>query len=130
MHGRLVGELDQGLGLISRGFCDFAAVFVRLRAESCGVGEALGGACGPALDRSLADVRERIRLLVERAQAAGSMRPDVAWQDVPFLLAAVATSPHTIGLQADDQQWNRNLRIVLDGLSTTRPTPLPGAPPN
>jgi AcrR family transcriptional regulator len=112
-----------------KGFCGFAAAFVQLRAESCGVGEALGGACGPALDRSLANVRERIRLLVERAQAAGSMRPDVAWQDVPFLLAAVATGPHTIGLQANDQQWNRNLQIVLDGLSTTRPTPLPGTPP-
>jgi len=112
-----------------RGFCGFAAAFVRLRAESCGVGEALGGACGPALDRSLADVRERIRLLVEGAQAAGSMRPDVAWQDVPFLLAAVATGPQTIGLQAGDQQWNRNLRIVLDGLSTTKPAPLSGTPP-
>jgi hypothetical protein len=32
-------------------------------------------------------------------------------------------------LQANDQQWNRNLQIVLDGLSTTRPTPLPGTPP-
>jgi len=78
------------------GFCGFAAALVRLRAESCGIGEALGGACGPALDKSLADVRARIRLLVERAQQAGVMRPGVAWQDVPFLLAAAATRPGTV----------------------------------
>lgn len=103
-----------------RGFCDFAAAFVRLRAESCGVGEALGGACGPALDRSLAEVRDRIRRLVERAQADGGMRTDVPWTDVPFLLAGVATGPRTIGLRAENGQWNRNLRIMLDGLSTPR----------
>ncbi len=98
------------------GFCGFAAAFVRLRAESCGIGEALGGACGPALDKSLADVRARIRLLVERAQQAGVMRPGVAWQDVPFPLAAAATGPGTVGLQAGDLQWERNLQIILDGL--------------
>ncbi|WP_285566794.1 TetR/AcrR family transcriptional regulator [Actinoallomurus iriomotensis] len=108
-----------------RGFCDFAAAFVRLRAESCGVGEALGGACGPALDRCLAEVRDRVRRLVERAQASGRMRPDVSWTDVPFLLAGVATGPRTIGLHAGDGQWNRNLRVVLDGLSTPRPATLP-----
>ncbi len=103
------------------GFREFATAFVRLRAESCGVGEALGGACGPALDQLLAEVRDRIRRLVERAQASGRMRPDVAWQDVPFLLAAIATGPRTIGLQAGDRQWNRDLWIVLDGLTTPRP---------
>ncbi|GLY72064.1 TetR family transcriptional regulator [Actinoallomurus iriomotensis] len=108
-----------------RGFCDFAAAFVRLRAESCGVGEALGGACGPALDRCLGEVRDRVRRLVERAQESGRMRPDVSWTDVPFLLAGVATGPRTIGLHAGDGQWNRNLRVVLDGLSTPRPAALP-----
>lgn len=97
------------------GFCRFAAAFVRLRAESCGIGEALGGASGPALDQALSEIRERIRLLVEHTQAAGAMRTDVAWQDVPFLLAAVATGERTVGLRAGDEQWNRNLQIVLDG---------------
>ncbi|WP_405779681.1 TetR/AcrR family transcriptional regulator [Streptomyces sp. NBC_00859] len=111
------------------GLCEFAAAFVRLRAESCGIGEALGGACGDALDQSLAGLRERIRLLVERAQAAGVMRTDLPWQDVPFLLAAAATGARTLGMRAGAQQWERNLRIILDGLRTTEPAPLPGTPP-
>ncbi|WP_327099270.1 TetR/AcrR family transcriptional regulator [Nocardia vinacea] len=100
-----------------RGFTDFASVYVRLRAESCGVNEALGGAGIPGLDRLLAEIRTRIRRLVEAAQSAGRMRRDIAWQDVAFLLAGVSTDSHTIGLQADSGQWSRNLRIVLAGLS-------------
>jgi hypothetical protein len=53
----------------------------------------------------------------------------VAWQDVPFLLAAVATGERTVGLRAGDEQWNRNLQIVLDGLRSDRPSPLTGTPP-
>jgi AcrR family transcriptional regulator len=111
------------------GFCGFAAAFVRLRAASCGVNEALGDQCGLSLEPTLAQLRERIRRMVERAQAAGAIRPDVAWQDVPFLLAAVLPGDHTIGLHAGDQQWRRNLQVVLDGLCTTTPGPLPGVPP-
>ncbi|MFE9319994.1 TetR/AcrR family transcriptional regulator [Nocardia sp. NPDC052278] len=99
-----------------RGFTDFASVYVRLRAESCGANEALGGAGIPGLDQLLAEIRARIRRLVEAAQSAGEMRRDIAWQDVAFLLAGVSTDSHTIGLQADSGQWSRNLRIVLDGL--------------
>ncbi|MFE0462858.1 TetR/AcrR family transcriptional regulator [Kitasatospora sp. NPDC058965] len=113
-----------------QGLCAFAARYVELRAESTGVGEALGGACGEGLDRELAELRERFRLLVERARAAGRLRPDLAWQDVPFLLASVATGSHTLGLRADPDQWRRNLTLLLDGLRTPSPTPLPGEPPS
>ncbi|WP_380281666.1 TetR/AcrR family transcriptional regulator [Kitasatospora purpeofusca] len=107
------------------GFRDFAAGYVRLRTRSCGINEALGGSCGIAPKAPLADLREQIRLLVDRTHAAGVLRPDVTWQDVPFLLAGVATAARTIGLTADDHQWERNLHIILDGLSTARPNPLP-----
>ncbi|MET9491986.1 TetR/AcrR family transcriptional regulator [Nocardia sp. NPDC006630] len=98
------------------GFRDFAATYVRLRAESCGVNEALGGTGACDLDATITTLREGLRTLVERAQSSGSLRTDVTWQDVAFALAGVATDPHTIGLRAADDQWNRNLRIVLDGL--------------
>ncbi|MCP2165218.1 transcriptional regulator, TetR family [Goodfellowiella coeruleoviolacea] len=111
------------------GFCEFAVAFVRLRSASCGINEALGGQCRLALDAPLAELREQVRLLVGRAQSAGVMRQDVAWQDVPFLLASVMTGERTIGLRADAEQWRRNLRVVLDGLATTGPVPLPGSPP-
>ncbi|WP_327129433.1 TetR/AcrR family transcriptional regulator [Streptomyces sp. NBC_01727] len=111
------------------GLCVFAAAYVRLRTESCGVSEALGGACGDALAQRLEDLRARIRRLVERAQAVGAMRTDIAWQDVPFLFAAAATGERTLGMQAGSQQWERNLQIVLDGLRPTQPSMLPGTPP-
>ncbi|WP_433664010.1 TetR/AcrR family transcriptional regulator [Nocardia sp. CA-128927] len=98
------------------GFTDFASVYVRLRAESCGANEALGGADIPGLDRLLAEIRNRIRHLVEAAQHAGELRRDITWQDVAFLLAGVSTDSHTIGLRSGSDQWSRNLRIVLDGL--------------
>ncbi|MGI5350910.1 TetR/AcrR family transcriptional regulator [Streptomyces sp. CA-250714] len=107
----------------------FAAAYVRLRTESCGISEALGGACGDALAPRLADLRERIRHLVERAQSAGAMRTDIAWQDVAFLFAAAATEERTLGLRAGEQQWERNLQIVLDGLRPARSSTLPGTPP-
>lgn len=111
------------------GLCVFAAAYVRLRTESCGVSEALGGASGDALAQRLEDLRARIRRLVERAQVVGAMRTDIAWQDVPFLFAAAATGERTLGMQAGSQQWERNLQIVLDGLRPTQPSMLPGAPP-
>jgi AcrR family transcriptional regulator len=110
------------------GFGKFASAFVRLRAASCGVNDALGGVRGLELDLSLAQLRDRIQRLVERAKAAGTMRPDVDWQDVSFLLAGAITQDHTIGLKADDEQWRRNLRIILDGLRTQLPSPPTAVP--
>ncbi|WP_216902027.1 TetR/AcrR family transcriptional regulator [Nocardia alni] len=98
------------------GFTEFAAVYVRLRAESCGVNEALGGAGFPGLDRVLSEIRTRMRKLVDAAQREGALRDDIAWQDVAFLLAGVSTDADTIGLRADRDQWSRNLTVVLDGL--------------
>ncbi|MGW2409570.1 TetR/AcrR family transcriptional regulator [Streptomyces sp. NPDC001739] len=102
------------------GLCAFATVYVRLRAESCGISEALGGAFGNALAQRIEDLREGMRALVERAQATGAVRTDLAWQDVPFLFAAAATTRRTLCLDANAQQWERNLRVILDGL---RPVP-------
>ncbi|NDU76864.1 TetR family transcriptional regulator [Actinomadura sp. DSM 109109] len=125
--GEIVAKGDEGLGDPDpwAGFCDFAMSYTRLRNELCDINYALGG----SIDDALAQLRERMRLLVERAQGAGAMRADITWQDVAFLLMSVSTGDHTVGLQAGDHQWDRNLRIVLDGLRTPEPAPLPGAPP-
>ncbi|MFF7633424.1 TetR/AcrR family transcriptional regulator [Kitasatospora sp. NPDC008050] len=113
-----------------RSLADFALAYVGLRAESRGLCEALGGARAEELTRALAALRERFRLLVERAQAAGAMRTDIAWQDVPFLLASVTAGDRTLGLQATGDQWRRTLRVLLDGLRTGTPGPLPGTAPS
>ncbi|UQI48445.1 TetR/AcrR family transcriptional regulator [Streptomyces sp. HU2014] len=111
------------------GLATFATAYVGLCTESCGIGEALGGACGDALAPRLAELRELVRRLVERAQAAGAVRADVPWQDVPFLLAAASTSARTLDIRAGDRQWERNLRVVLDGLRSRQAGPCPGPLP-
>ncbi|MFC3994336.1 TetR/AcrR family transcriptional regulator [Nocardiopsis sediminis] len=129
--GELVGKADRALEHPDpwEAFCGFATDYVRLRTESCGINDALGGDCALILERPFAELRVRMRKLVERAQEAGAMRTDVAWEDLPFMLAAVATVARTLGMRSDKGQWDRNLQIVLDGLRTDRPSPLPGTPP-
>lgn len=107
------------------GFRTFAASYTRLRNELCDVNKALGNVLG----HSRTELRDRIQALVERAQAAGAMRPDIAWEDVAFLMISVSTGDHTLGLRAGERQWDRNLQVILDGLRTPEPTALPGEPP-
>jgi AcrR family transcriptional regulator len=49
--------------------------------------------------------------LIERAQEAGVLRGDVAFMDVARIVSGIAVSP-----SADDEQKERMLQIVLDGL--------------
>ncbi|MFG2003239.1 TetR/AcrR family transcriptional regulator [Spirillospora sp. NPDC048911] len=123
----IVAAADQGLADPDpwTGFCRFAGSYIRLRNELCDINEALGG----IIDHERTVLRDRIRLLAERAQAADAMRTDVTWQDVAFLLVSTSTGDHTLGLRAGALQWERNLQIVLDGLRTDHPSTLPGDPP-
>lgn len=104
-----------------RGFSAFAAEYVRLRAASCGINDVLGSDRSLDLSVLLAELRDRLRRIVERAQAAGAMRADVTWQDVAFLLAGILIDGHTIGLTVGDAQWSRSLPVLLDGLRTPAP---------
>ncbi|GAA0251299.1 TetR/AcrR family transcriptional regulator [Actinomadura nitritigenes] len=124
----IIAKGDEGLADPDpwAGFTRFALSYIHLRNELCDVNKRLGD----VLDHSRAELRHRIRLLVERAQQAGVMRTDATWEDVAFLMvAASSTGPHTLGLQADTRQWDRNLQVVLDGLRNPDPGPLPGEPP-
>ncbi|MFF0268865.1 TetR/AcrR family transcriptional regulator [Kribbella sp. NPDC004536] len=97
-------------------FCSFAADHVRLRATSCGLNEALGGAGGLALADRIDEFRTEFRALVRRLQLAGVLRAGVTYRDVAFALAGVVPQLRTLGMTADRTQWRRTLRIVLDGL--------------
>jgi hypothetical protein len=48
---------------------------------------------------------------------------------VAFLLVSAATGPHTLGLRAGEEQWDRNLHVILDGLRAPGSGGLPGEPP-
>jgi AcrR family transcriptional regulator len=99
------------------GFTEFADNYARLRAASCGIRDVLGD-CAVDLDveTPVAELRGLIEQVVERAQRAGVLRTDVVWQDIAFLLAATMTTKDTIGLHAPEDQWQRNLRVILAGL--------------
>jgi AcrR family transcriptional regulator len=99
------------------GFIEFAEVYVRLRASSCGLHDALSGAADELdLTARIDRLQQAVRRLVQRAQHAGALRDDLDWRDVPFVLATAIPTDHTIGLEAKADQWRRNLRVILDGL--------------
>ncbi|WP_433329133.1 TetR/AcrR family transcriptional regulator [Spirillospora sp. CA-294931] len=106
-----------------RAFVDFAEAFVQLRASSCGLHAALSGSGELDLGRHVDALRQEVGRLVHHAQAAGAVRDDVDWRDVPFALATAIPADHTIGLTAEPDQWRRNLGIVLDGLRAARGVP-------
>ncbi|PZS11335.1 MAG: TetR/AcrR family transcriptional regulator [Acidimicrobiales bacterium] len=98
-----------------RGFQAFAMQYVQLRMTSCGLNAALGDTA-LNLEPQLRQLREALRSMVARAQAAGAMRKDVSWEDVAFLLSCVQPARQTIGLNAAQTQWQRTLAVLLDGL--------------
>ncbi len=67
--------------------------------------------------------------LVRRGQASGQLRDDIVASDVPVAMLMVAALAE-LDTPAGDQLWRRQLRIVLDGLRTPTPVPLPGRPLN
>ena len=70
--------------------------------------------------------------LVERAQAAGQLRPDLSPTDIPFILF-VLTEAAQLARQISPEIWRRYLVFVLDGLRPERegisPLPVPAMPP-
>ena len=99
-----------------QGFAGFAETFVQLRAASCGLHDALGADRDQAIDSEVTRLREAVGELIRHAQRAGALRSDIDWRDVPFVLASAIPAGHTIGIPARQDQWQRNLKIILDGM--------------
>ena len=109
------------------GFVRFMEGSVRMQIADRGLKDALFRS-GQRV-RCLEEGRERVAPLVEalvlRAQASGGLRADLEFTDLPllqFLVSGVAdfAGPVAPGLGP------RYLAIVLDGLRTPTPSPLPG----
>jgi AcrR family transcriptional regulator len=99
-----------------QGFAGFAETFVQLRAASCGLHDALSADHDPGIDAEVTRLRQAVGELVRHAQRAGALRSDIDWRDVPFVLASAIPTGHTIGIPAREDQWTRNLKIILDGM--------------
>ncbi|OZM78812.1 TetR/AcrR family transcriptional regulator [Pseudonocardia sp. MH-G8] len=67
--------------------------------------------------------------LVDRARAAGAVRPDVTGTDVFVLICAPV---HAVGFLPDPApgMWRRYLSIIFDGLRPEGANPLPGPAPS
>ena len=65
--------------------------------------------------------------LLDRARAAGALRPDVDTSDVGLLVWAAVQATEGLREAAPDA-WRRHLAIVLDGLHAGAARPLPGEP--
>ncbi|ATZ28954.1 TetR/AcrR family transcriptional regulator [Streptomyces lavendulae] len=83
-----------------------------------------------SLDSVHAHNHETITLLVDGAQRAGAMRPDVTVEDVLLGLATLGRSVPSLAAAGPPHAWRRQLALFLDGLRAgKRPTtelPAPG----
>jgi AcrR family transcriptional regulator len=90
---------------------------MELSAENLGLKELVTGA-GHGADR-VARARDRIAPLatqvIERARAAGAIRPDAAPQDIPATLIMLGGLVDA-GREHAPDLWRRHLALVLDGL--------------
>lgn len=66
--------------------------------------------------------------LFQRARATGQLRPDITWLDVEYLLEYLARVQLGDASRTAELR-QRHLAVIIDGLRSTQPTPLPGKPP-
>lgn len=81
----------------------------------------------PGIETARKRAYDLSRRIVERAQAEGSLRPDVTAEDIAFIVWAhsrVSEATHGI----DPQAWRRYLALTLDGFRATAARPLPVGP--
>ncbi len=106
------------------GFVQFLERSQEMQAADRGLKEAL---LVPTRGKErLAAARSRIEPLlselIERAQASGSLRPDFRFEDFALLVemvGSVSAATH----EASPEIWRRYLRILIDGLATSRDEP-------
>ncbi|MEK6326865.1 MAG: helix-turn-helix domain-containing protein [Actinomycetota bacterium] len=91
----------------------------RLLSEAMAERDAFQGA-----QREKDDLMEATAALVERAQAAGELRPDIRAQDIAMLMCGLgrATGP---GSFDHATSWERYLEIIVAGLRAPASSPLP-----
>ncbi len=86
-----------------------------------------GSAHGAArVERARSRIGPVLHELVRRAQAAGELRTDVGAADMPMLQIMLGGVADMAGPDA----WPRYFSLLLDGLRTPAPSPLPGKAPD
>jgi AcrR family transcriptional regulator len=112
-----------------QGFAGYLADVCELQAADRGFNEvaARGLADSPANQNLRQQVGEAMTQLIERAKQAGTMRADLAIEDLAFVVWGVA---QTVERTADvaPRLWRRHLALLLDGFRAEAAHPLPEPP--
>ncbi|CAN5526349.1 TetR/AcrR family transcriptional regulator [soil metagenome] len=80
------------------------------------------------IEQRTGEAVEKLRTLISRAQADGSLRPDLAVADVVVMLLANAGVVSATSASAP-AAWRRFAALMVDAYSAVPRTPLPPAPP-
>jgi AcrR family transcriptional regulator len=110
------------------GFCSYVVHLCQMQAEDCGLRDVLMMTFPAARDLELArrNGHALSTRVIERAQRAGTLRPDFSPEDLMYLLLANGTfvaATETI----DREAWLRYVALFLDGCRAGNP-PLPTGP--
>ena len=84
----------------------------------------------PELEAIKNDIATRLDALVAAAQASGQIRADIGTGDLRLIFIGLAQTATASGAEITATDKERFVRLVLDGLRTPSPTPLPGDAPD
>jgi hypothetical protein len=98
------------------GISDFIRFAAQIQADDRGLCEVMGSRPevmdAAAREAGLPELCDR---LVKRAQRAGQLRPDLAWEDIPMIACGLGgIAQAAVGPGAG--RWPRLVEIILDGL--------------
>ena len=126
--GELVGAAERASAADDAwaGFTSFLEHVLALRAANRGLKDVLAVRV-PERKRAeamRARIRPLLRVMIERAHAQGSLRPDFTAEDLPLVFW---TCDRVIDATAEvaPDLWRRHLALLLDGLRAEAATPLP-----
>ena len=89
--------------------CELIAADAAVQQAIMGAGEELWA----STEREREELAEIAHELVQRAQRAGTVRPDVGPDDIPMLMCGICA---TMGHKAKMFDWRRHLELGIDGL--------------
>jgi len=133
VHALMVDRFDQIAKFVEEGLDDpdafngLVTSFWR-GAESGAKDRAITGLFSDRMAIEITGPTERLRAavaeLIRRAQAQGTLRPDLTVDDVPQFMCGLTQAMHQI--DGDPNAWRRHLQIIIDGLRAgPHTTPLP-----
>ncbi|MGW2568140.1 TetR/AcrR family transcriptional regulator [Streptomyces sp. NPDC001537] len=82
----------------------------------------------PDLEAARERVEQTVNELMDRAKAAGQLRPDVAVGDLMIVVSQLSRPPAGTDCFVNDRFVHRHLQLFLDGLRAPARSVLPGAP--